>query len=203
MRSLGLVAGLVAAALIQIACDPDPAHSVKIPRGSRAETGGVEAEASALRNLESAANATDATSRLLWDAALCPPPLEPSGGPSTLTGRGACAFEQQGAARCILTDDDLLMEVTRPMPNDGQFMVYVSIENFWEDHDNDNGLIVVGVRSAQGLYRWATETARVRNGPDESFVVVNDAHLQAVPPMKAPEVVVSGTFKCGRIDRRP
>jgi hypothetical protein len=180
----------VVTAIAQIACEPDPARSVKIPRASSTAAPEVNP-------------AIEASGALRWNPALCPPPIEPAGGPSTLVGTGACAFQQRGAAHCILTDDDLLMEVTRPMAGDARFMVYVSVENFWEGHDNANGQVVVGVESPQGLYRWRTDTARLANAPDESFVVMDQAHLSAVPPLKAPDVIVSGTFTCGSIERQP
>jgi hypothetical protein len=189
MKRTAIIVSCVLMASLQVGCDQDPARSMRIPRaGSVAPA----SPATALADL-----ASDASPTLQWSPAICPPPAESRTGLSTLVGTGACAFQQQGPATCTLTDDDLLMLVTRPMPDDSLFMIYLGVENFHRGKDNTDAQIVVGVQSPQGLYRWATDQARVTNAADERSVTIAETHLPAVPPLHASDLVLSGTFACG------
>ena len=170
-------ATLLLCCLFQTACDRDPARSVKIGRASLGF--GV----------------SDAAPMPAWRPEICPPPPEPTGGPSALNGIGACPFQQQGAATCVITDDDLMMEAHRAMPGDALFTVYLSIENFTRGGDNVAELMV-SVENSDGLYRWATDSAHAVMAADASAVEIAGTHLPSMPPLTVAEVVVSGIFRC-------
>ena len=129
---------------------------------------------------------------------MCGPTPE-APGPSRVVGIGACAFEQRAGAKCMVTDDDLLMTATRPAPNDGVFMMYASIEDYPRASAREHVQVVVGMENAQGLFRWATDRAHVTVGPGQAFITFEETALKAVPPLKADDVVVSGTFTCASI----
>jgi hypothetical protein len=169
----------VLGAVLVVACDQDPARSVNI------------ANASASANSQTSTPAPT----LEWRTAMCEPSAEPLG-PSSVVGTGACAFEQRGGAKCTLTDDDLLMSVTRPTPNDGLFMMFVTVENFQRGPVLNDVQVVVGMENARGLFRWTSDEGHVTVGPDKKFVTFDETRLTPVPPLEAQDVVVSGTFTC-------
>lgn len=125
---------------------------------------------------------------------MCQPVPEASG-PSSLVVTGACAFEQRQGATCVITDDDVLMKVLRPMANDGQLMIFVTVEEYGSTIGRTTAEVVVGVEHAQGLFRWSTDRAKV-TGSDQQFVRLDETRLAPVPPLKEQELVVSGTFTC-------
>jgi hypothetical protein len=177
-----LLATLVA--VFTIACGQDPAKSVKIPRSTLAS-----GTATALT-----ASAVSSRPALHWNAAMCPP-VPGASGPSAFAGTGACAFEQHEGATCVMTDDDLLMKVLRPAPDNGQFLIFVTVENNGSTVGRDRAEVVVGVENAQGLFRWATGWVRAK-ASDEKSVTLDETHLTAMPPLKEQDVVVSGRLTC-------
>lgn len=181
------VAMMLGAALVACACGEDPARSVKIPRAS------VGAAATQVTTATSAPAAPQPM--LHWNAAMCQPAPQPSG-PSSVVTAGACAFEQREGATCVLTDDDLLMKIMRPTANDGQLMIFVTVENYASVSGRARAEIVVGVENAQGLFRWATENIRVKGSDEKSVTLHDETHLTAVPPLKEQDVIVSGTLTC-------
>src|SRR5205814_1036429 len=94
-----------------LGCDADPARSVKIvarPIPAAEPTAGV-----------------GWGPEYQWRPELCPPPPEPSGGPSTLVATGACAFRQLGMMECTSTEDDFILQMTRPAAREAKLLIYV------------------------------------------------------------------------------
>jgi hypothetical protein len=180
---------LTLGAACTIACGQDPARSVKIPRRAAASVA-----ADAVTGTPAPARSRPA---LHWNAAMCQPAPDASG-PGSLAFTGPCAFEQRQGATCVVTDDDLLMKVLRPTSNDGQVLIFVTVENYGSVIGRTVAEVVVGVENAQGLFRWATERAQVTTS-DEKSVTLGETHLKAVPPLKEPDVIVSGALTCASI----
>src|SRR5439155_1757853 len=106
------------ALLLLVACDEDPARSVKI--ASRPVPPGARR----------APPASPQVPEWQWRPELCPPPPEPAGGPGTLVASGACAFRQQGAVGCTTLPDDLILETSRPAARGATLIIYVNVEKY-------------------------------------------------------------------------
>jgi len=181
-RVTGLRCLLVIVCFALLGCDADPARSVKIvarpiPAADSTAGGGWGPE-------------------FAWRPELCPPPPEPSGGPSTLVATGACAFRQQGMMECTSTADDFILQMTRPAAREAKLLIYVNVEKYHGPGTYDGAEMLVGVQEGEQNFRWFSDALHVTVGPGEKFAELSPARLEALPPGDETQITVGGTLWC-------
>ena len=178
----GLRRLLVIVCIALLGCEADPARSVKIvarpiPAVDSTAGGGWGAE-------------------YQWRPELCPPPPEPSGGPSTLVATGACAFRQQGTMECTSTEDDFILQMTRPAAREANLLIYVNVDKYHGPGTYDGAEMLVGVQEGEQNFRWFSDALHVTVGPGEKFAELSPARLEALPPGDETQITVGGTLWC-------
>src|SRR5207247_2425686 len=128
----------------------------------------------------------------VWRPNLCPPPPEPSGGPSTFVATGACSFRHQGVMDCTTTKDDFYLEVTRPAARDATLLILVNVERYTGPGTYDKAEVLVGVADAGYNFRWFSDGAHVTVGEGEKFAEIRPVRLEPLPPVEAPDIDVAG-----------
>ncbi len=197
----------IVACLAAIACDEDPARSVKIVARPPATAGSVETPPSVVGPSRTAE----------WRPEACPPPPEDSPGPSSLTVTGPCAFQHRGAVSCEPIADDFYISMSRKAARGATLMVYINVEKYHGPGSYDGAQMFVGVQDKTSIYRWSSDTIAITVGPGEEFAVLPTTRLDAEPvlidctgPMtnfqcggrgdapafESTTEVVSGTLRC-------
>jgi hypothetical protein len=234
----GRAAILAAVCLALVACDQDPARSVKIiarpapkeetaattpatasaPPAAKPASSEKPAAAPVAGERSSGTAGPAATSKkpdtasspavipaaappapipdFQWRPHLCPPPPEPSPGPSTLVVKGACAFRHQGATKCSSSKDDFYVEMRRPGARDSTMLVYVNVEGYKGPGKYDKAEMLIGVHAPIYVYRWFSDEVQVTVAEDEKSVEIQPLRMEPLPPVEAPDLEVSGTLVC-------
>jgi hypothetical protein len=221
-RHVGVLAALC---LALVACDQDPARTVKIiarpipksepvapPRAVTSPPAREPARAAKVtrrpgptsRSEEAPSSGATApvearsapVYEFQWRPELCPPPPEPSRGPSTLVATGACAFRQRGAMQCSSSQDDFYLEMKRPAAREATLLIYVNVERYKGPGAYDKAEMLVGVQDPAYNFRWFSDTVRITVAEDEKFVDIEPVRLEPLPPVEAPDIEVAGTLWC-------
>jgi hypothetical protein len=194
----------ITACLLAVACDEDPARSVRI----------VARPPVATTAADTPPNAAE------WHPEVCPPPPEDAPGPSTLGVTGPCAFEHRGAVSCESAGDDFILTMTRPAAHGAKLMVYINVEKYHGPGSYEEAQMFLGVQDKTLIYRWSSDTVSITVGSGEELAVLPPTRLEAeplliecsgpmtnydcsgrgdLPAMEASTEVVSGTLRCKEV----
>jgi len=159
-----------------VACDQDPARSVKI-------VARPPASASAAAVPPDTATPPRLTE---WRLEACPPPPEDLPGPSAarapLAVTGPCAFEHRGAVSCESTGDDFIIAFTRKAGRGATLVIYLNVETYHGPGSYDGAQMFVEVEDGTSIYRWSNDNFPITVGPGEKFAVLaTTARLDAEP----------------------
>jgi hypothetical protein len=191
----GVALVLVACAGL-LACDQDPARSVKIMARPVAGVPTPDGPGAPGPTGITTWIGPDEVPEWQWRPELCPPPPEPSGGDSTLAATGACAFHHRGPMECTSAGDDFVLEATRPAARDATLSIYINVEQYHGPGTYDGAEMLVSVADAKFNFRWFSDSVSITVGPGEKFVELRSARLEALPPADETEIRLSGTIWC-------
>jgi hypothetical protein len=200
---------LIAACLVSLACQDDPARSVKIiDRPARLESAAAPpspnpAKAAAVppkqpfpvaatprRPMRLAAAPSAPVSSTVtpaqspeanWIPEFCPPPADESPGPGDLIVSGPCGLRHRAAVHCESSRDDFITAFTQNARNGATIVTYVNVEFYHGPGSYDGAQVFVAVQSATSIYRWSNDNAHAVVGPDEAFVLLPETRLMAEP----------------------
>ena len=116
-----------------------------------------------------------------WRPAGCPPPSEEATGPGRLIVSGPCAFEHQAAVSCEILPDDLIIAVTRKGARGSTVMVYLNVEKYTGPGTYDEAQMFVGVQDATTISRWSSDMVALTVGKNGDFVELPATRLEAEP----------------------
>ncbi len=175
MRSSTLLLAILC--LAAPACEDDPARSVKI-----ATRPPVAAEpiAALPGGAGTPAQGTPPPGTP-WHLDVCSSDPEPAQGPSTLRATGPCAFEHRGAMNCESAADDFIVALTRKTASNATLVVFLNVERYHGPGSYESAEMFVAVQDGTTLYRWWGDTVTATVGPDEAFVSLTNARLDAEP----------------------
>jgi hypothetical protein len=94
---------------------------------------------------------------------------------------GPCAFEHTGSFACEALGDDFYVSATRKAARGALLTIYINVERYQGPGDYKTGEMYVGVQDKTAIHRWSSYTVDVTVGPEESFVVLRRARLEAEP----------------------
>ena len=173
----------IAVCLAAVACDEDPARSVKViarPPAIPPATAPV-----------TAASVTGPPSTVVppriadWRLEACPPPPEDmpgdSGKRAPLVVTGPCAFEHRGAVSCESTGDDFIIAVTRKAARGARLVVYINVETYHGPGSYDHAQMFLEVEDGTSIYRWSNDNFTITVGPDETFALLPTTRLDGEP----------------------
>jgi hypothetical protein len=161
----------IVACLAAVACDEDPACSVKVasrPPGTAVSVVGPPGTVATARNAE-------------WRPESCPPPPEDSPGRSALVVTGPCAFEHRGAVSCESTRDDFIIAATRKAAHGATLVIYVNVEKYAGPGSYNGAQMFVEVEDGTSIYRWSNDNFPITVGRGEEFAVLPATRLDAEP----------------------
>jgi len=181
-------------------CDPDPARSVKVATRSSASryTTGLAPQ----RTVAADAAAARAETRegvpveFQWRPDLCPPPEEPSRGPSTFDAKGACNFQQRGAVDCRSVADDFLVEISRPAAQGATLAIFVNVEKYHGPGKYSGGQMLVSVHDPKGTFRWRSDEVTITVGEGEKFAELALTRLEPLMTFGAGDITIVGKLSC-------
>jgi hypothetical protein len=163
----------IAACLAAVACEDDPARSVRIiPRPP--PTAAALAEAPRSGPPPRIAD---------WRPDACPPPAEPGtgGGRAPLVVSGPCAFEHRAGVSCESTGDDFIIAITRPAAHGGTVVIYINVETYHGPGAYEGAQMFLEVEDGTSIYRWSNDNFPMTVGADEKFVVLPTTRLEGEP----------------------
>jgi len=194
--------------LVALACDKDPARSVKIiarppaavtyaaappvaavqapdsPAPRASETPVRLSGAAAANTPKGVASQPEAAAPAVatdWRPPGCPPSPETSSGPSSLAVAGPCAFEHRSAVACEALADDFLVTVSRKAADGVALMVFINVEHYKGPGDYTGAQMFVGVQDKKNIYRWSSDTVKITVGGGEESVALPATRLEAEP----------------------
>jgi hypothetical protein len=176
-RSLGLLLAILCLALP--ACEEDPARSVKI--ATRAPVAAESRGATPFGGAPLAGLPPGTPPGTPWHLDVCSGEPEPPQGPSTLRATGPCAFEHRAATNCESAGDDFIVAITRKTAGNATLVVFLNVERYRGPGSYENAEMFVAVQDGTSLYRWWGDTVNATVGPDEAFVTLTSARLEAEP----------------------
>lgn len=161
-----------------VACQPDPAKSVKIVDK------GV---------------GTPAPQAVLppWQESNCNlQPVEKPGA-STFVAKGSCSFTHTATAKCRSLIDDMYALFLRKASGEATLSVYINTEQYTGPGDYTNAQINMTYQNGLNYYYWSSDSVHITVSPGEKSVVLPENTLQAEPPNTG-TVVVSGKLICDK-----
>jgi hypothetical protein len=179
--------------LLTLACNEDPARSVKIisrpPQQPLkvAETSAAAPEKKTAphsravrvaRRVETTGSATPGINPV---AEFCPPAAEDSNGPGSLAIAGPCTFEHRAEVKCESSPDDFIAGFVRKARRGATVAVYINVEHYHGPGSYDGTQMFVAVQSGAGIYRWSNDNVRATVSPGEAFLELPAARLDAEP----------------------
>lgn len=189
--------------LTVVACDKDPARSVKITQSpAPAAADEPKRPTDDIRRAPprtSPLSPRDAQRAAAWRPDGCPPlPIDATGS-DVLSVEGPCTFEHRAPVACEALADDFLVTMSRKGALGSTVMVYINVEKYKGPGHYDGAQMFVGVQDKTNIYRWSSDEVTITVGENEAFTVLPRTKLTAEPLL----VRCSGpmtNYQCGAVE---
>ena len=189
MKKMMLLAAV--AALVAVACEPDPAKQVRIDTASAPQP-----------HRDTMPYTIIGPPIVLppWKRENCKLVPEATGGQSDFSATGPCAFTQTANVACRSLTDDMHALFVRKAKGEGTVSVYINVESYKGPGSYNDTQMFITYENGSSYYHWGSDSVHVTVTRGEKSVILPRNELIAEPPNTGVEMV-SGTLRCGaRLD---